>query len=132
MKTVYLAKKGSEVVCHTSLEAMKAIDGIETPDMEITAAEFEAAGGVARLIGGKITLGKTKAEITAGENAKRRAEIEAELLAVDIKSGRAARTVALAAAAGKAAAKADIERLEALEAGAVKPRSELAALQPVS
>jgi hypothetical protein len=128
MKTVYLAKKGNEVVCHTSLEAMKALDGIETPDREITEAEFAAAGGLARVIDGDIVLGKTETEIAAEANAMRKAEIEAELQAVDAKSGRAARAVAVAVGAGKAALKADVDRLSALEAEAKALRSELAAL----
>lgn len=128
MKTVYLAKKGGAVVFHTNLEAMKAIDGIETPDMEITEAEFEAAGFLARLIGGEIILGKTEAEITAEANANRKAEIETELQAIDVKSGRAARAAALAVASGKTPAKADVERLETLETEAKALRSELAGL----
>jgi hypothetical protein len=50
---------------------MKALDGIETPDREISDEEFAAAGGLARLIDGEIFPGKTGAEITAGENAGR-------------------------------------------------------------
>ena len=49
---VYLAKKNGAVVHHTDLAAMKALGGIETPDMEITDEEFAAAGGLARLIDG--------------------------------------------------------------------------------
>jgi hypothetical protein len=128
MEKVYLAKKGDEVVCHASLEAMKALDGIETPDREITETEFAAAGGLARVIDGEIVLGKTEAEIAAETNAKRKAEIGTELLAIDAKSGRAARAVAVAVGAGKAAVKADAERLAALETEAKALRSGLAGL----
>jgi hypothetical protein len=41
------------------IREMKALDGVETPDMEITDEEFEAAGGLVRLIGGEIFLGNT-------------------------------------------------------------------------
>jgi hypothetical protein len=68
---VYLAKKNGAVVHHTDLAAMKAIDGIKTPDMEITDEEFESAGGLARLIDGEIFLGKTDVEITAEASAGR-------------------------------------------------------------
>lgn len=47
---------------HTSLSAMRQIDGIEKPDMMITEDEFEANDGLARLIDGKIFLGKTDEE----------------------------------------------------------------------
>ena len=59
---VYLAKKDGGVVHHTSLEAMKQMDGIEKPDMEISDEEFEAAGCQARIINGKIFIGKTDEE----------------------------------------------------------------------
>ena len=35
------------------------MDGIKKPDMTITEEEFEAVGGLVRLIDGKIFLGKT-------------------------------------------------------------------------
>ena len=41
---------------------MKTMDGISVPGMTITEEEFEAAGGLVRLIDGKIFLGKTDAE----------------------------------------------------------------------
>jgi hypothetical protein len=68
---VYLAKKGNGVIHHTSLQAMKEIDGVETPDMEITDGEFEAAGCLARLVNGGIVIGKTDTEKQAEENADR-------------------------------------------------------------
>lgn len=59
---IYLAKKNDGVVYHTDLTAMKSIDGIDKSEMTVTEAEFEAVGGMIRLINGKIVLGKTKAE----------------------------------------------------------------------
>jgi|WetSurMetagenome_2_1015567.scaffolds.fasta_scaffold46181_3 hypothetical protein len=41
---------------------MEKMDGIKKPDMTITEEEFDAAGGLVRLIEGKIFLGKTDAE----------------------------------------------------------------------
>ena len=55
---------------HTDLNAMKEMDGIEKPDLVITEEEFEAAGGLVRLIDGKIFLGKTDAEKSADETAE--------------------------------------------------------------
>lgn len=69
-KTVYLGIKGDAVVHHTDLDAMREMDGIEKPDLVITEEEFERAGGLARLIKGKIFLGKTDAEKSADETAE--------------------------------------------------------------
>ena len=79
MGKVYLAKKGDTVVHHTNLDALKSIDGIKKPDMEISEAEFEAAGGLVRLIDGKIVLGKTEAE-----NARENAETEITRIKTEI------------------------------------------------
>jgi hypothetical protein len=80
---VYLVKKNGAVVHHTDRAAMKALDGIKTPDREITDEEFEAAGGLARLIDGEIFLGKTDAEITAEENAGRVRFLKSQLAGTD-------------------------------------------------
>ncbi len=79
---VYLAKKDGMVVHHTDKAAMKALDRIE-PEMEITDEEFEAAGGLARLIDGEIFLGKTEAEKIAETNESRITELKAKLTATD-------------------------------------------------
>jgi len=76
---VYLAKKNGDVVRHTDLGAMKALDGISKPDMEVTDAEYEAAEGLARIINGEIFLGKTDAEKAADDARKRIAQIDNEL-----------------------------------------------------
>jgi hypothetical protein len=68
---VYLAKKNGRVIAHTDLEAMKDLDGVETPDMTITEADWQAAEGLARIIDGEIFLGKTDVE--------KRSEKEAEV-----------------------------------------------------
>jgi hypothetical protein len=67
---VYLAKKDGRVIAHTDLEAMKELDGISAPDMAVTEAEWEAAEGLARIIGGEIFLGKTGAEKRAEKGAE--------------------------------------------------------------
>lgn len=41
---------------------MENMDGISKPDMTITEEEFDAANGLARVVDGKIFLGKTDAE----------------------------------------------------------------------
>ncbi|GHV90814.1 hypothetical protein AGMMS50268_13170 [Spirochaetia bacterium] len=78
---VYLAKKDGGVVHHTSLRALKALDGIEAPDLEVSDEEFEAAGNIARLVDGEIVLGKTEAE-----KAKEDAGIEIQRIKVEIAS----------------------------------------------
>jgi hypothetical protein len=80
---VYLAKKEGAVVHHTDRAAMEALDGITTPDREISEEEFEAAGGLARLIDGDIFLGKTDAEKTAEANAERVRFLKSRLASTD-------------------------------------------------
>ena len=125
---VYIAKKNGKAVHHTSLEAMRQIDGIEHYELEMTDAEFEAAGCLVRVIGGKIVVGKTKAEADAEIKAKRKTEIEAELAAIDVRSTRAARSVALAVASGDTPEQFDVSKLDALEAEAKALRAELQGL----
>jgi hypothetical protein len=62
---------------------MKALDGIKTPDREITDEEFAAAGGLARLIDGEIFLGKTDAEKTAEAGAGRVRFLKSQLANTD-------------------------------------------------
>lgn len=80
---VYLGIKGDVVVHHTDLDAMKKMDGITKPDMTITEEEFEAVGGLVRLIDGKIFLGKTDAEKKAEETAEKVAEYRKNLADTD-------------------------------------------------
>jgi hypothetical protein len=125
---VYLAKKDGGVVHHTSLQALKDMDGIEAPDMTVADEEFEAAGCLARIIGGEIVIGKTEAEITAEGNRKRIDEIDAELDSIDRKSGRPARAVSYAVAKGKTAPAADVSKLDEYEKQAADLREERASL----
>jgi hypothetical protein len=68
---VYLAKKNGVVIHHTDKTAMQDVDGIGTPDLTVTDEEFDAADGLARLIDGRIALGKTAAEMQSEQNEER-------------------------------------------------------------
>jgi len=71
MGNVYLWKAGDRVVCHADLDAAAQLDGLSRqPDMTIAAAEFEAAGCMARVIGGEIVIGKTPEEIAEEERQR--------------------------------------------------------------
>jgi hypothetical protein len=104
---VCIAGKNGAAVHYASLEAMRQMDGIGTPEMDASDAEFEAAGGLVRVIGGEIVLGKTEAEQGAERTERRKDEINAELREIDAQSGRAARAVTLAVSSGKTPAKPD-------------------------
>jgi len=90
--------------------------------------EFAAKGNIVRLIDGEFFFGKTDEEIQAEQQQTRPIEIENKLQAIDAKSSRAARAVALAVSSGKTPAKADVQRLEELEAEATELRAELKTL----
>jgi hypothetical protein len=68
---VYLVKKNGVVIHHTDKTAMQDLDGISNPDLTVTDEEFDAAGGVARLVDGQIVLGKTATEVQAEQNEER-------------------------------------------------------------
>jgi hypothetical protein len=80
---VYLAKKDGGVVHHTSLKALKEMDGIEKADKQIFDEEFEAAGCLARIINGKIFIGKTDEEKTAERNVQKVVELKLRLAETD-------------------------------------------------
>jgi uncharacterized protein YlzI (FlbEa/FlbD family) len=82
-KNVYLAIKGDVVIHHTDLSAMKTMDGISVPDMTITEEEFEAAGGLVRLIDGKIFLGKTDVEKASEEVIEKIRALKMQLAETD-------------------------------------------------
>ena len=62
---------------------MQKMDGISKPDKTITEEEFNAAGGLVRLINGKIFLGKTEAEKKAEEAAETIKELKVKLAETD-------------------------------------------------
>ena len=80
---VYLARKNGVVIHHTSMDAMKSMDGIDRAEMEIPDEEFEAAGCLARIIGGKIFIGKTDAEKRRDDAEVRIRELKARLTETD-------------------------------------------------
>jgi hypothetical protein len=123
----YLAKQDGRVYCHKSLEGLKRF-GVTKADRQIDDAEFEAAGCIARLVGGEIFIGPTDEELQSGQRQDRASEIERRLREIDAKSDRPARAVALAAAQGNAPDTIDIERLEELETEAQSLRAELQGL----
>jgi hypothetical protein len=86
---VYLARKNGEVIHHASLEAMAQMDGIEEAELTIAEEEWEAAGGLARIIGGEIVLGKTQAELVAEDAAAEILEIKGEIAARDYRALKA-------------------------------------------
>ncbi|MDR0409411.1 MAG: hypothetical protein LBH18_03335 [Spirochaetaceae bacterium] len=64
---VYLARKNGAVIFHTDLAAMKQLDGIGTAEKVVSDVEWEKAGGIARVIGNKIVIGKTPQEAAMSE-----------------------------------------------------------------
>lgn len=94
---VYLAKKGNEVIHHTSKQAMLEMDGIAKADMEISDEEFEKADGFVRLIDGKIVIGSTEAEKKAEENAERIRLLKRQLAETDYITAKIAEGSATAA-----------------------------------
>jgi hypothetical protein len=81
---VYLWKKNGEVYHHTDLEAAARLDGLTAaPDLEVGEADFEAAGGIARLVSGKIVLGRSEAEKQAEENGRKIAVLKRKLADTD-------------------------------------------------
>ena len=118
-KNVYLAIKGDVVIHHTDLSAMKTMDGISVPGMTITEEEFEAAGGLVRLIDGKIFLGKTDAE-KASEGAIEKIRVlkmqlaETDYIASKIAEGSATTKDYADKIAERQEWRAEINRLEKL------------------
>lgn len=80
---VYLARKNGAVIHHTDMEAMKTMDGIGKAEMEISDEEFEAAGSLARIIDGKIFIGKTDEEKAADDARVRIAALKKKLAETD-------------------------------------------------
>jgi hypothetical protein len=95
---VYLWKKDGVVFHHTSLEAATQIDGLTAaPDMTVGEADFEAAGGIARLEGGRIVLDQTGAEKLAVENERKIAVLKRKLADTDYIAAKIAEGSATAA-----------------------------------
>lgn len=127
-ENVYLAIKGDVVVHHTSLSAMFELDGIAKPDKTVTSKEFEEAGGLARLIDGKIFLGKTDDEKKKDADNERIAEIDKELTEIDLSAARSSRAVAYAFAMGETPESADVAKIKEYEEKSAELRKERAEL----
>jgi hypothetical protein len=86
---VYIAKKNGIAVVHANQQAMLDLDQV-TPEITMTAEEYEAAGGVARIINGEIFIGKTEAETQAEENERRITHLKRKLADTDYISAKIA------------------------------------------
>jgi hypothetical protein len=115
-KMVYLARKNGAVVHHTDKTAMAQTDGVE-PEKQVTVAEFEAAGGLARIINNKIFLGKTADEKAEDERQAQIQDWKDELADIDKEAGagRAVRGAALAAAKKAGVSNEDTAHLQDFE-----------------
>jgi hypothetical protein len=101
---VHIGKKADgTLVYHTSLDAMRDIDGVTTVLKKVSLEEFEAKGSLVREINGKIVIGKTAAELTAEENQIRVTEIDRELVNLNTKQARSSAEIADALANGREA-----------------------------
>jgi hypothetical protein len=99
---IYLAKrKNGTLSVHTDENAMSETDGLK-PEMTVTVAEYEAAGNMARIINGKIVIGKTAEEKAEDEKQSKISEYRAELAELDKEagSGRPVRDISMRLAEG--------------------------------
>lgn len=97
---IYLAKrKNGTLSVHTDEKAMRDMDGL-APEMTVTAAEYEAAGNTARIIKGKIVIGKTAEEKAEEEKQAKILKYKAELAELDreVGSGRPVRDISMSLA----------------------------------
>jgi len=85
---IYLWEKNSRVIYHTDINAAAELDGLtRAPDMVVTIPEWEVAEGLARVINGKIVLGKTEEEKAEEERQGEIAELKSQLEEIDRRSG---------------------------------------------
>jgi hypothetical protein len=131
MGNVYLVKKNGGVIAHADLQAMKQLEGVEKPDMTITLAEFESAGGLVRLINNEIIVGKTPAEKEGDEKQAEIAECNAELAEIDREAGagRTVRSLVLEMAQSYGLSGTDYDRLAKLEGRAETARESIRKLR---
>jgi hypothetical protein len=81
---VHIGKKADgTLVHHTSLDAMRDLDGVTTVLKKVALDEFEAKGSIVREINGKIFIGKTNAEIEAEQGQGRIIELKRKLAETD-------------------------------------------------
>ena len=103
---------------------MKIMDGITKPDMTITQLEFEQNDSLARVINGKIFLGKTENEKKKEKNNLRIVEIDKELEDIDMLSARSSRAVAFAYATDTSLSSEDISKVKEYETKSIPLREE--------
>jgi hypothetical protein len=113
---VFLARKDGKVIHHTDRDAMKQMDGIDEPELEVPDRAFEAAGGLARIINGEIFIGKTEAEKQAEGNQQRitalkRLLSDTDYIAVKIAEGAANKDEYTEEIAQRAAWRTEIQAL---------------------
>ena len=131
MKNVYLWIADNRVIHHTDLDAAAQLDGLtREPDKTVAAAEYEAAECMARVIGGKIVVGKTQAEIAEQEEQAQISAYKAELAIIDgdAATGRASRDLLLEIAERLGIESAAVEILRGFEAKADPIRKALTPL----
>ena len=86
MGNVYLWKANGQVIFHANLQSAERLDNLtRAPDKTVTAAEWDAAEGLARIIDGEIFLGKTEEEIEKKSLAAEERELMKELADKDYK-----------------------------------------------
>ena len=83
---IYIAKKNGAAVVHADKQAMRDLDGVE-PELSMPMAKYLEAGGLARVIDGKIVLGQTEEEKADEEKQKQIAEHIKALEQIDRDSG---------------------------------------------
>ncbi|MDR1230178.1 MAG: hypothetical protein LBK61_02130 [Spirochaetaceae bacterium] len=122
MGKVFLWKAGDSVVVHTDLKAAAQLDGLSRqPDKTVTGEQFSAAGGLARIIDGKIFLGRTAKEAADEAVLRRIGEIDARFGIIEREMVRPI----MAHIKGSPSA-ADAAKLGALDAEAAALRTERA------
>jgi antirestriction protein ArdC len=121
---VYFWKKNGQVYRHAAetkaaaMEAARQMDGLSgQPEAEASDEDFEAGGCLARVIGGKIVVGKTGAEKQSEQNAARvralkRLLADTDYIAVKIAEGAATASDYAAKLAERQAWRAEIQQLE--------------------
>jgi hypothetical protein len=88
----FLIRMGMEldmVISYTDPQAALEMNGIERPDMTITDQEFYDAGGIARIIDGKIFLGRTEAEKQAELDRDELERLKVEIASRDYRALKA-------------------------------------------
>ena len=85
---IYLWKKDGRVIHHTNIQAAADLDELtKAPDKTVSESEWEEAGGLARVIGSEIVLGKTDGEKEEEEKNEQITTYKDQLQQIDYESG---------------------------------------------